>query len=52
MKWKKCRPKGGIRNQIPVNFLVANHTQNYADMLLTRNRGFQKMYFSDLKVSY
>ena len=48
--WKKYRKSGGDRQRVLADFLIASHSQAFADALLTRDRGFYRKYFSDLLI--
>lgn len=42
---KKCKSHILWRNHIVTDFLIGAHTQNNADALITRDRGYYKKYF-------
>jgi predicted nucleic acid-binding protein len=46
----KCEKTILWRNHIITDFLIGGHAQNTADRLLTRDRGYYKRYFPDLKI--
>ena len=42
---KKCRSVIKWRNHLITDFLIGAHTQNHADVVLTRDSGYYKKYF-------
>lgn len=51
-RWKQYRESGGKRNRVLADFLIGAHAEMHAERLLTRDRGFYKKYFSDLRIFY
>lgn len=48
--WKEYRKKVKSRNRIITDFLIGAFSKEQCDRFLTRDRGFYKEYFKDLKL--
>lgn len=49
-RWGLYKKSGGKRERIITDFLIGAHALLSAERFLTRDRGFYKTYFSDLKI--
>jgi predicted nucleic acid-binding protein len=48
--WRKYRKSSGSRARLIPDFLIGAHAHLHTDLLLTRDRGFYRSYFSVLKI--
>lgn len=49
-RWKVYRKSGGKRKRIITDFLIGAHAMIKAERFLTRDRGFYKSYFPDIRI--
>jgi hypothetical protein len=48
--WGRYRRSGGSRDRVVADFLIGAHAKDAADVLLARDRGFQRRYLDALVV--
>jgi len=49
-RWGLYKKSGGTRERIMTDFLIGAHALLSSERFLTRDRGFYKTYFPDLKI--
>ena len=50
-RWSLYRKSGGERKRIITDFLIGAHAATKSERFLTRDRGFYKSYFPELKIA-
>jgi predicted nucleic acid-binding protein len=48
--WRSYRNNGGTRKRVVTDFLIAAHATCQCDQLLSRDRGFYKAHFKELRL--
>ncbi len=48
--WRVYRKAGGSRERVIADFLIGGHALTNADRLLTRDRGFYRKYFKQVRI--
>jgi predicted nucleic acid-binding protein len=48
--WQEYRLRGGPRTRIISDFLIGSHAQLRSEVLLTRDRGYYRRYFRNLRI--
>jgi predicted nucleic acid-binding protein len=48
--WREYRRQGGSRTRLIADFFIGAHAQRRGGRLITRDRGFYRRYFSELRI--